>query len=572
MGQVAPYLQNMYEKLQEEQEVLSDDHFVAGYCKTDCENILDSFGNLGVYVIEEATHKILYFNRRFREVCPDVRLGMNCRELMRGPCENCPIAKMGEHTKIHCIVYSDTFGDTVEITATRLMWHSSIPAIMVSVWPRNICGFTDGEHSHTYGNYPIDYLTGGLTRTGFIRSIERLQTDGVNLTDYAVLFINIKDFKAVNEMMGSDGGDNLLRTIYRRMIASELRPAFGSRKESDHFVFLVNQHVIDYERLSELLSFSWEYGEKELFIHCRCGIFIIDDNYMEAYKMIDRAKLAKDHIVDEYIKPYAVYDCTMLKEYSENASEFLLFDKCMKNNEFVVYYQPVMDAKSERIIGAEALVRRVTVDGEVISPGKFVPILERTGYISKLDCFVAHEVEAFLHRLNESELPLVPISFNLSQKDFYDAELMKLLVSRFEKTKLPKGSIFVELTESAYTMNEKKHEDYLTHMRDLGAEIMLDDFGTGYSSFGMFENYNFDRIKLDMSFVHQLTTNPNVCKVVASIIAMCHDLGISVVAEGVETEEELTLLRERGCDYIQGYYFSKPLCESDFIAYLKKYA
>ncbi len=132
--------------------------------------------------------------------------------------------------------------------------------------------------------------------------------------------------------------------------------------------------------------------------------------------------------------------------------------------------------------------------------------------------------------------------------------------------------MLLELTESAYTMNEKKHGEYLKRLRDLGAKILLDDFGTGYSSFGMFENYNFDRVKLDMSFVKQLCANENVRLVVESIISMCHKIGVQVVAEGVETEEELSILRKMDCDLIQGYYFSKPLDEASFVKYLKQHS
>ncbi len=540
-------------------------------CDSDFRKMIDTFPNIALYVIERTTHKVLYFNRRFREICPTICLGMSCRNLMFGPCQNCIVDTMGEQAMAHTIFYSSFYGDEMEITATKIMWEDKIPAVMISLWPRNILSSSSDRLPSTTNQDTFDFVAGGLTRAGFIRMMERMQGGGVDLKEYALLFINIKDFKAVNEMVGNAGGDNLLRTVFTKVEQSKLCPIIGSRIESDHFIFMVEKNLLELSDLPELLNFHWQYDGKDLFIHCRCGIYMIEDDGVEIYKMLDRAKMAKQHIVDEYVQPYAVYNSTMLEEYSERASAFLLFDNGIKNREFVVYYQPIMDAKTEKVVSAEALVRRKTIDGSIISPGKFIPILERTGYISMLDRFVAESVGAFLNNRQNNGLPGVPISFNLSQKDFYDSNLMELLATSLENSKLPKGLVMLEITESTYTLHEKKHEEYLKRLREAGAKILLDDFGTGYSSFGMFKNYNFDRVKLDMSFVRQLTDNLNVRKVVHSIISMCHDLGVQIVAEGVETETELTILREMDCDYIQGYYFSKPLDEQSFVEYLSKH-
>ncbi len=531
--------------------------------------LFDAFANVSVYVIERETHKVLFFNRRFREICPNIQMGMSCRNLMLGPCQNCIVDTMGEQNMAHTIFYSDYFGDEMEITAYKIMWEDSVPAVMICSWPHNVLTSSNDSLPSASNQDTFDYVTGGLSRRGFIHMIERMQMGGVDLTEYAILFINVKDFKAVNEMVGCDGGDNLLRTIFTRVEQSYLHPVIGARKESDHFIFMVEKSELELSMLPELMNFHWTYHDKDLFVHCRCGIFNIDDNDLEVYKMIDRAKLAKKHIVDDYVQPYAIYNQSMLEEYSENASAFLLFDNGIKNNEFVVFYQPVIDAATGKVASAEALVRRKTSDGTIISPGKFIPILERSGYISMLDRFVATEVYKFLNKRQKKNMPIVPVSFNVSQKDFYDASLMELLASNLEASILPKGFLMIEITESAYTLNEKKHEEYLKRLRDAGAKILLDDFGTGYSSFGMFENYNFDRVKLDMSFVRQLRNNENVRHVVESIISMCHKLNVQVVAEGVETEEELSILRDMNCDFIQGYYFSKPLDEKSFVKYLE---
>lgn len=552
-------------------DTISSDSTALVRYDSDFERLIESFPNVAVYVIERDSHKILYFNRRFREICPKVTIGMSCRNIMLGPCQNCIVDTMGEQAVAHCIFHSDYYGGNIEITATKIMWQNETPAVMISTWPRSVLTSSNDRLPGISNRDSLDYVTGGLTRYGFINMMERMRAGDVSLADYAVLFINIQDFKAVNEMVGSDGGDSVLRALYTRVEQSELQPIIGARKESDHFLFLVEKSALDLDKLPDLLNFSWQYGGKDLFILCRCGVFYIEDPDLEVFKMIDRAKLAKEHIVDEYIRPYAVYQPFMLNEYSDRAEAFILFDKGIKNNEFVVFYQPVMDARTQKIIGAEALVRKKTEDGGIVSPGKFIPILERTGYISKLDDYVGEAVKAFQRARADAGLPIVPISFNLSQKDFYDADFIENLVAEFESDSFPRGSILLEVTESAYTLNEKKNEELLKRLRDAGAKILLDDFGTGYSSFGMFENYNFDRVKLDMSFVRQLSANSNVRQVVKAIIVMCHDLGVTVVAEGVETAEELSILQGMGCDYIQGYYFSKPLDEESFVRFVEKH-
>lgn len=520
--------------------------------------VLDSFSDLAIFVADNDTYKILYYNKKFKEIWPATDLGLDYRSLDKNPC----VETHGVVEK-HLTCYSEAYDSRIDIQAIRIMWDGAIPATMVCCWPHDLYKESGNTFNH------LDFISGGLTRSGFIDTIKDMHDKGEDLTKYSILFINIKDFKAVNEMLGCDGGDNLLKMLFDRILTSSLKPEFGSRKESDHFVFLVKQENIDETVLGKLLHFHWTYGEKDLFILCRCGIFEINDNNLPVYKMIDRAKLAKNYIVDEYVQPYIFFEPSMLEDYSERVSAFVLFDNGIKNNEFVVYYQPIMDAKTGKIISAEALVRRILADGTIIPPIKFIPVLERTGYISMLDKFIVEQVGSFQRQRLTDNKKIVPVSFNMSQKDFYDISLLEFLKTKLKDTILPKNSIKIEITEGTYTLNEIKHREFLSEMRDLGTQILLDDFGTGYSSFGMFENYNFDIIKLDMSFVRQLKSNPNVAIVVNSIISMCHNLGVKVVAEGVEDEVELEILKGFGCDYIQGYYFSKPLCQKDFEAFVE---
>lgn len=529
---------------------------------------LNLFTSVGIYIVEKNSHKLLFYNNRFKEICPNVYEGMDCRDLKRGPCHNCPMKLLGEKAITNSTIYKKENNDFIEITTTRIMWKDKTPAIMICILPS-----VDRSHDK-YVDYSCKYsinlddVTGGLTRKSFIDSIENFREKGNDLSKYSIIFVNIKKFRAINDLIGIDGGDNLLRNIMKKIIESPLKPIYSSRNESDHFAFFVEKRNLNYKILNNLMFSHFKYNNKNTFVHCRCGVYNIDDPNLPIYRMMDRAKLAKESIVDEYVQSYSVFENKMEETYSDNATALLLLDSGLQNKEFVPFYQPVFDAKTCKIVSAEALVRRVLEDGTIIPPSKFVPTLEETGYITMLDESIAEQVSKFqISRYNNNSF-IVPISFNMSQKDFYDHEFMERIEARLTNSNLPESSIMLEVTESTYTLNEKKNEKYLSRIREHGIKILLDDFGTGYSSFGMFENYNFDRIKLDISFVRQLQTNDNVCKVVNSIIRMCHDLNVKVVAEGVENIEQLEILRNFECDYIQGYYFSKPMNEKEFTKFL----
>lgn len=532
----------------------------ADNCALANNQLLDAFNHLGVFVVDKATRKVLYFNRRLKEICPHAYVGIACDKLIAVDCYNCPIEALSNGNNFRAVVYSDTIAGTLEMTATNLTWNKTTPAVLVSVWQQDFLSTADGV-GEIHGT---DMVTGGLTRASFIHAIEQLRTFGTDLTQYAVLFVNLQKFKAINETVGCDGGDSLLRTVYQHVYASELKPVVGARKESDHFLFLVEKRNLNLSKLPQLLSLSWKYNGKSTNVHCRCGVYMIDFANTEVFKMIDRAQLAKDYIVDEYLQPYAVFEHSMLKEYVEEAEALQLVDTILNNNEFVVYYQPVVDAKTEKIVGAEALIRRITPNGNVVSPGEFIPVLERTGFISKLDQFVVEHVGTFLLGRHKQNKRFLPVSVNLSQKDTCDVAFMEWLAGCMEQTVLPHGHIMLEITEGVYAVDEQMQCKYLNRLHKAGAKILLDDFGTGYSSFAMFEHYTFDRVKLDMQFVHKMEKNENVRKVVKCIVSMCHSLGVKVVAEGVETAEQLRLVRKLGCDFIQGYYFSKPLDEKTY--------
>ena len=417
-----------------------------------------------------------------------------------------------------------------------------------------------------------DVLTGGYNRRGFIRITERLLNEVPDRTKYAVLFFNVKNFKAVNELFGVESGDAVLQNIFRTLTYSKLSPVITARVESDHFVCLVENKNLDFEELTSVCDNKFVKDGKCMNLIIRCGIFYVEEKPMKISGMIDRAKLAKRYITDEYVQPYMVYDHSMQVAYIDKAKLAGELQEGIAKEQFKVYYQPVIDTKTGKIASAEALIRWIHPDKGFISPALFIPALEENGHISELDFYVLKKVWQFINDRCENNKFVVPISVNLSWMDFYDEIMMEKILKemdRFRENGREHMARF-EITETSYAAIRENRSGILESLRIKNAKILLDDFGSGFSSFGMLQDYDFDILKIDMSFIRKIGENPKTKSIVHSIIGMAHEIGIKTVAEGVETEEQVSFLRQSGCDYIQGYYYSKPLPEEEFVEFLEK--
>lgn len=416
-----------------------------------------------------------------------------------------------------------------------------------------------------------DSLTGLFNRRGFVREAEKFVKDSSNSgINYAVLFINIKNFKAVNEMYSIDGGDMILRAAATRLKESFLRPMVLARSEADHFLCLVDSRNIDYDKLCKILHTKFSMNGKIIELHGLCGIYMVKDSELDINRMCDRAKMAKDHVEDIHVRPYAIYEPSMVEAYMEKALSVSSVNNAIDNKEFKVYYQPVYDVNTEKIVSAEALVRWKHPELGFISPDKFIPALEETGLVSKLDMYVFNETHAFIKRRIEDGRFTVPVSTNLSWMDFYDTNMIETMIADMKEMSHPHGYIRFEVTETSYAGMAEKNHSVLESFRNMGAHILIDDFGSGYSSFSTITDYNFDLLKLDMGFVRKIGKNSKIGSVIHSIIDMAHHMDIKVIAEGAETKEQVDFLKRHGCDYIQGYYYSKPLSMEDFGKMLDK--
>ena len=277
-----------------------------------------------------------------------------------------------------------------------------------------------------------------------------------------------------------------------------------------------------------------------------------------------------DTVKTSYVKPYAYYNNTMRENI---VMEQMLMSECdaaIRENQFEVYYQQVCNALDGSIISAEALVRWQHPEKGMISPGIFIPLFERNGYISVLDRYIWDKVCAMLKRRREQNLDVVPISMNVSRVDFYSHSLCDDIIKIVEKYGLEPQLLRLEVTESSYSDNPQTVMETVKKLQDYGFTIMMDDFGSGYSSLNTLKDLPVDILKIDMKFMDDLDKGGKSAIILESIVRMTKWMSLRAVAEGVETEDELNFLKSIECNYIQGYYFYRPMPEKDFEELLNK--
>lgn len=417
-----------------------------------------------------------------------------------------------------------------------------------------------------YERYVLDSLTGGLNYKGFLKQVGNFLQSAEHKENYDILFFDIKNFKAINELLGIKNGDEVLRHFYKELCSSACKPLAVARIESDHFVCLAGRGDDNYHYMEELCHQNFTQNGKLFQVQAKCGIFHIDENEKEVNVsgMIDRARLAEYGADSEYKKSYMVYTPSMKKEYIDYTELSAALAQGIHNGEFQIYYQPIVNVKNGQIMSAEALVRWKHPEKGLISPGVFIPILEKNGDISKLDTHVVECVQKFQRKCDREGILKVPISVNLSGVDFHDEEMMQKLMNCVQSGTIQQQKVRFEITETSYMAMDARCLHYIRKMREQGIEILVDDFGTGYSSLSWLHNCDIDILKIDMTFVRQLEVNQKAKIILRSIIDIASQLGLKSVVEGIETKEQLEFLKDCDCDYGQGYYFYRPMPEEQF--------
>lgn len=407
-----------------------------------------------------------------------------------------------------------------------------------------------------------DALTGLYSMNFFTKKITEVIQTNTNKS-YLLIFANISRFKLVNELFGRTEGDRLLNFIGKTMMDTFCEDEICGHAEADNFFILMDCDKYSEEIIKVIVNKLNEYPIP-INIVMRFGVYMVSDISMPIEKICDRAKLAVDTFEGNYDTFITYYDDSIREKLLREQMITNSMRKAVEEKQFLVYYQPKFDLKTECVIGAEALVRWKHPEYGFLSPGEFIPIFEKNGFISELDYYVWDCVCQKIASWIETGHELLPISVNVSRVDLYNPKLPELLFGLIMKYNIPIQYLHLEITESAYTDNAKQMIDTVNQIRQIGFVIEMDDFGTGYSSLNMLSDLPIEILKLDMSFLKNNVGRSSGRSVIQFVINLAKWLGLFVVAEGVETQEQAIFLKNMGCDYAQGYYYSKPIEDADF--------
>lgn len=426
----------------------------------------------------------------------------------------------------------------------------------------------------------IDNITGGMNNIAFRLKCESLIPNSPPNT-YSVILFDVKKFKLINEQFGSEQGNNVLCKIMHILQVCCKEKGFVARADADNFFVCLNEskpdvilHVIDkvLKKVDEEVVLFNQNRTIPIHFVLQSGVYIVDDPSLDITIIQDRAKLAcqnRSPLEDRICK---FYDISIMKEWEKELELNGLFENSLQNHDFHLYLQPKVYTRDNKVGAAEALVRWHHPHKGMIFPSDFIPVFEENGNICKLDVYVFEEICKVISCWKKSGKEILPISVNLSRQHFQRPNCLKVFADIAKRYQIPEKTIELELTESIFFDDQgiENVKDYIKEMHRLGFLCSLDDFGAGYSSLGLLMEFDVDAIKLDRKFFKDIN-NPKVKDVITSTVELSHKIDISVVAEGIETFEQLKFIKEVHCDMIQGYFYSKPLPIEEFESWIEKY-
>ncbi|MDD3164263.1 MAG: EAL domain-containing protein [Oscillospiraceae bacterium] len=416
-----------------------------------------------------------------------------------------------------------------------------------------------------------DTLTGLFTRDAFYRRATQILEDDPSGC-YHLVITDIERFKLVNDRFGTTEGDKLLRFIGSRLSEAAVQAGgICARLNADHFAALVPKAALDEDGLRCLIT----QAERDLALYplnmkisLKFGIYPVTNRDVSVDLMCDRAMLAAETLKGQYKCASAFYDDSLRQKLLQEQEITNSMAQALAEGQFQVYLQPKYDLSSDRIAGAEALVRWEHPKLGNMNPGAFIPLFERNGFITELDSYVWDKTCEIMESWIHLGQKYVPVSVNVSRKDIYQANLPGILSGIVAKHGLQPSQLHLEITETAYTENPEQLIEVVRTLKNLGFPIEMDDFGSGYSSLNMLSELPIDILKLDMRFIQKENQRENRRNITSFIISLAKWMDLLVVAEGVETQEQIDMLRNMDCNYVQGYYYAKPMRAADFTALL----
>jgi diguanylate cyclase (GGDEF)-like protein len=391
----------------------------------------------------------------------------------------------------------------------------------------------------------------------------------------AVLFLDLDGFKHINDSLGHSFGDKLLQAIAARLATCVHAPDTASRHGGDEFVILLPEvrrpedAAAVARRLLEALAETYSIDRHDLQLSSSIGVSIYPDDGLDAETLIQNADTAMYQAKENGHDSYQFFRPAMNVRAVERQSIEEHLRHALERNELTLHYQPKIDLDTGAITGAEALIRWTHPTRGPISPDQFIPIAEDCGLILPIGGWVLREACAQARAWEDAGLPVITMAVNISALQFRKSNFLEDVYAALIETGLDPKYLELELTESALMTRTESTASILSTLRGVGVRVAADDFGTGYSSLSYIRKFPLDALKIDQSFIRQITTIPDETTIVRAIISMGRSLDLRVIAEGVETQDQLDFLRAHGCDEAQGYFFSRPVPAEQFAALLR---
>ena len=408
-----------------------------------------------------------------------------------------------------------------------------------------------------------DPLTGLFNRDAFEARVKEIlaEPDG----EYYMLYSNIKDFKLINELCGSEVGDALLKAQANTIRTDESGNSVSCRMYADKFCTLLPKGDFNEEGFTRNMSAVMDSVlSVPLKTHFYFGIYEVTDRTEPIWTMCDKAMMAVESINGSYEQVVSFYKDEMFDRIIREKGIIGRFDTAIENGEFHMFLQPQIKSSDGSLVGAEALVRWIDPEKGVISPASFIPVLEKSGLIHKLDLYMWDKAAQQLEKWKKQGRENLFISVNISTKDFYLIDVTAAFRDLLGRYDFNVKNLKLEITESALMKDVKKVMKTMDELHALGYEIEIDDFGSGYSSLGMLKDIHADILKIDMIFLQETVNVTRSSTILKNMISMSKELGMPVITEGVETREHVDFLSGVGCDMFQGYYFAKPMKVENF--------
>lgn len=414
-----------------------------------------------------------------------------------------------------------------------------------------------------------DSLTGVYTFEYFNEKVSR-SLNSIEGEKHAIIYSDMQNFQLLKDLYGEKTGDSLLVYMAKVIVHYLDKGEYCARMEADHFVLYVKYDKTRIEKMiHEIIKLVNDYPvNMNMILHF--GIYIIDNINITVHAMCNRAILPLENIKGQYNKYIAYFTNDILEKQIKEQEILNCMEEAIREHQFQIYFQPKYALNSEEVAGAEALVRWNHPEKGFMNPGEFIPLFESNGFITELDKYVWDTTCRCIEEWHEHGYPVVPISVNVSRTDIYNPDFIDIIMDILNKHHLEPHDIHLEITETAYTENPQQIVDVVKKLKKLGFIIEMDDFGSGYSSLNMLSELPIDILKLDMGFVQGDLNNTNSNNILSFIISLAKWMGYNVVAEGIETEEQIQMLRNMDCNFVQGYYYAKPMPKREFEVHMLK--